>query len=251
MDGRIRTTLAALVLLGCSRVGQVPGLENGGTPAPVRDAVAAAVAGDAGLPVDGGEAGILGKHSSKFLGTVSAPPGILGKHSSKYAVTSFGQSPYANGLVVLTRPDGMYLLQDGKPITATTDDSGRYDFGDKVIPAGQDILVTATFPGNRLLFQYAHATPGDNEADVDAAGTYVTAYLVARSNVSGRELRSYDHRALPALRRQTAALLESGELPFDPDHFMLGRESALVDVYAATQARVPALAQAWAALLGH
>jgi hypothetical protein len=174
-----------------------------------------------------------------------APPGILGKNSSKYRVASFAQHPHAGGLVVLTNLDGTYLMDGGEPVTAKTDAAGRYDFGAHKIPSDRDVMVTATFPGNRMLVQYAHAAPGDNQADVDAAGTYVSSYFVARSRKAGREPVSYDRTRLPVLREWTRTMLDDGTLAFEPDLFALDRTGDLVTAYAAAfRARAPRLAAA-------
>ncbi len=202
-------------------------------------------------------AGILAKNSSKFAGVIMAPAGILAKNSSKYQVASvaetpFAQVPFGQGLVVLMTPDGLYYL-DGQdqPITATTDDLGRYDFGEFRIPTGKPVLVSASFPGNRVLYQYALSAAGDNHVDVDAAGTFVSAYLVAQSRRMDRPLESFDASRLPGLNGLTRAMLDDGSLPFDPDLFTLPRSGDLVASYrSAFLGRSPNLAAAWAALLG-
>lgn len=195
--------------------------------------------------------GIVAKHSSKFVGAVFAPPGIIAKNSSKFRIAAFQQVPFARGLVVLMTPDGFYYLDaEGQPVTATTDESGRYDFGDFRIPAGQNVLVAASFPGNRVLYRYARSEAGDNHVDVDTAGTYVSAYLVARSRRLGRTLESFDAASLGKLHDLTGKMLEAGTLGFNPDLFTMPRAGDLVATYQTAFRASPDLAAAWDALLG-
>jgi hypothetical protein len=211
----------------------------------------AGLIGNAGAGLDAGASGIIAKNSSKFLGTVQAPPGIIAKNSSKYRIAAFEQVPYAGGYVVLLTPDGLLLTDQGRPIYSRTDDLGRYDFGTFRIPPGRDVLVQATFPGNRVLYQYAHSSAGDNKVDVDLAGTYVSAYLVAQGRVKGKPLAEFDRSKLDAIQALTLSALSDGTLGFDPDHLLLGREADLLDSYQrAIRAGSPALDLAWRQLLG-
>lgn len=273
--GRIRRPVLAIALgvaataLGACGPGGSGALSPGGLPA-ISVASGAVTdtqsqeAGQVSAPVstpesrtfeaaqEQGASGILAKNSSKFAGEIMVPPGILAKNSSKYRVAGFAQVPFGQGLVELLTPDGFYFLDAaGQPITAMTDDLGRYDFGAFTIPVGKDVLVAARFPGNRLLFQYAHSAVGTNRVDVDAAGTYVSAYLVALGQRLERSPSSFDLAGLPKLRGLTHAMLEDGSLALDPELLALGRSGDLVASYqAAFRAGSPGLAQAWDALLG-
>lgn len=249
-------------------------LRSGASPPPAEALLAASAPEDSGTPrpevfapapstepwspglfapgTDPAGVGTLARQDSRFVGSILAPPGIVAKNSSKYWIAAFEQFPFAGGLVVLMSPDGFYYLdKGGRPVTATTDAQGRYDFGDFRIPAGQNVLVSASFPGDRILYQYAYSAAGDNHVDVDAAGTYVSAYLIAQSRRLGRPLESFETASLGRLHDLTRAMLDAGTLSFDPDLFTMPRAGDLVAAYqAAFRASSPDLAAAWSNVLG-
>ncbi len=215
--------------------------------AKLREATGAArVLGQAIGPAGVVGANIVANNSGRIIGHNGAS--IVANNSTRYATLAVSQKPIANAIVYLTDPDERFYAFDGQPLTATTDDKGRYDFPGGV-PTGEVVIVNVILADNRREVGFTVSKGGKNVVDVSLATTYVTEFLRDRAARLGKTMADYELAGLSKLTQLTETALAQGDLPV-PD-LAIGKIGEMNQAYAlAVGLNKQKLGDAWADVLG-
>lgn len=258
---RIRIALAWAMLgaaasacaIQTSHLAASPDAGTGGGP---QAGLVAASLAELGLPDDKvleiDTSGIVAKHSSKFSGTVAAPPGIIAKNSSKYRIQAYAEIPVEGIHVYLTTLDERLFASGGRRAVVKTDREGKFDFGSFVLPPRTDVVVHARPPeGPRELVAYTVSAEGENVLDIGLASTVTTRFLLDVANRHGKPPSAFSSARLAAIRDKTKAMLKREDLIISPADLEEGGEPRLRRAYFdAMASKEPTLLQSWRDLLG-
>lgn len=196
------------------------------------------VANNSGRLVSNNGGGVLGQNNAS----------IVASNSTRYGLQAVAQRPIANAIVYLTDPDERFFALDGEPLTAHTDEKGRYDFLGGV-PTGEVVIVNVILADNRREVGFTVSKGGKNTVDVSLATTYVTEFLRDRAARLGKTMAGFDLSALSKLTRLTETAIAQGDLPV-PD-LAIGKIGEMNQAYAlAVGLNKQKLGDAWADVLG-
>lgn len=229
--------LAACQASGVSSGIQISGVEST-TPALLAAGGAALIQGNARGPAVVAGGNLVSNNGGS----------IVAGNSSRYRLASLQELPLTKAIVYLTDPQEHFYASGGKPVMATTDGSGHYDFG-VGLPTNQVIIANVMLADNRREVGFAVVKAGQNVIDVSLATTYVTEFLRDRALKAGKKMGDYDLTQLSQLTSLTQQALDNGDLAV-PD-LAIGKISDLDQAYAlAVGLNKDGLGDAWAKVLG-
>jgi hypothetical protein len=195
-----------------------------------------------------GPSSLIANNSAGLIANNSA--GLIANNSAGYRVASVEEEvPLPRAVIYLTDArDRFFQGSNGKPISATTDETGYYVVP-REVPLNQPVIVNVVLSENRREVGFTVPKAGKNVVNVSLASNYVTEFLRHSAEMDGKTMATYPLTNLPDLTARTNQALLAATLAAPT--LKIADIAAMNMTYAkliGTDAN--GLGEAWAKMLG-
>jgi len=195
-----------------------------------------------------GPASLIANNSAGLIANNSA--GLIANNSAGYRVASLEEEvPLPRAVIYLTdAQDRFFEDGQGKPLSTSTDETGRYEIP-RGVPINQPVIVSLVLSENRREVGFTVPKAGKNTVNVSLATTYVTEFLRHSSILDGKTMAAYSLANLSDLTDRTNRVMASQTLP--QPTLKIADITAMNMTYAKVLGgNVEGLGDAWAKMLG-
>lgn len=195
-----------------------------------------------------GPASLVANNSAGLVANNSA--GLVANNSAGFRIASLEQEvPLPRAVLYLTDArDRFFEGSNGKPISATTDETGYYVVP-REVPINQPVIVNLVLSENRREVGFTVPKAGKNVVNVSLASNYVTEFLRHSSVLDGKTMAAYPLDNLLDLTDRTRQALLSQALA--TPSLRIADIAAMNMTYAKViGANTNGLGDAWAQMLG-
>lgn len=195
-----------------------------------------------------GPESLVANNSAGLIANNSA--GLIANNSAGFRVAALEpEVPLPRAIIYLTDArDRFFEGADGRPISATTDQEGRYEIP-RNVPINQPVIVSLVLSENRREVGFTVPKAGKNTVNVSLATTYVTEFLRHSATLDQRTMAAYPLDKLALLTERTNQAMADGSLP-QPTLRIADIASANMTYAIAIGSNLAGLGDAWAEMLG-
>ncbi len=195
-----------------------------------------------------GPASLVANNSAGLVANNSS--GLIANNSAGFRIAAIEpEIPLPRAVIYLTDAlDRFFEGSNGKPLSATTDGTGRYEIP-REVPINQPVIVNVILSENRREVGFTVPTAGKNTVNVSLATNYVTEFLRHSATMDGRTMAAYPLSKLSDLTDRTNQAMAAGLLP--QPSLKISDIAAMNMTYATLiGADSFGLGEAWAGILG-
>ena len=158
-----------------------------------------------------GPASLVANNSAGLIANNTA--GLIANNSAGFRIASLDKEvPLPRAVIYLTdAQDRFFEGSNGKPISATTDETGFYVVP-REVPINQPVIVNVVLSENRREVGFTVPKAGKNVVNVSLASNYVTEFLRHSSVIDGKTMAAYPLTKLEDLTGRTNEALVSQSL---------------------------------------
>ena len=195
-----------------------------------------------------GPASLIANNSAGLIANNSA--GLIANNSAGFRIASLEQEvPLPRAVIYLTdAKDRFFEDAQGKPLSTSTDATGRYEIP-RGVPINQPVIVSLVLSENRREVGFTVPKAGKNTVNVSLATTYVTEFLRHSSVMDGRTMAAYPLTNLSDLTDLTNKAMLAQALP-QPTLKIADIASMNMTYAKVIGANTNGLGDAWAKMLG-
>ena len=195
-----------------------------------------------------GPASLIANNSAGLIANNSA--GLIANNSAGYRIASLEEEvPLPRAVIYLTDAlDRFFEDGQGKPLSTTTNESGRYEIP-RGVPVNQPVIVSLVLSENRREVGFTVPKAGKNTVNVSLATTYVTEFLRHSSVLDGKTMAAYPLANLSDLADRTNRVMASQTLP-QPTLKIADIATMNMTYAKVIGGNVDGLGDAWAQMLG-
>lgn len=195
-----------------------------------------------------GPQSLVANNSAGLIANNSA--GLIANNSAGFRVAALeSEVPLPRAVIYLTDAlDRFFEGADGRPISTTTDQEGRYEIP-RDVPINQPVIVSLILSENRREVGFTVPKAGKNTVNVSLATTYVTEFLRHSAALDQRTMAAYPLDKLADLTERTNQAMAGASLP-QPTLKIADITSANMTYAMVIGNNVGGLGDAWAQMLG-